>query len=85
MRANVAAGKLGVDRRVDMRRVNFLLTLAAVGIGSFGLTLWATAPRSTSSSQEDFRSDVERLASYGISGTGELINAAMSLGLSRSP
>ena len=54
------------------------------GIGSFGLTLWATAPRPTSSSQEDFRSDVERLASYGISGTGDFINAAISLGLSRS-
>ena len=82
MRADVAVRKLGVDRRVDLRRVTCLLTLAAVGIGSFGLTLWATAPRL--SSQEDFRSDVERLANYGISGRGDLINAVMSLGLSRS-
>ena len=82
MRADVAVRKLGVDRRVDMRRVTWLLTLAAVGIGSFGLTLWATAPRP--SIQEEFRSDVERLASYGISGAGEFIDAAMSLGLSRS-
>ena len=82
MRADVAVRKLGVDRRVDLRRVTCLLTLAAVGIGSFGLTLWATAPRP--SIQEEFRSDVERLANYGISGTGDLINAVMSLGLSRS-
>jgi hypothetical protein len=82
MRADVAVHKLGVDRRIDMRRVIWLLTLAAVGIGSFGLTLWATAPRP--SIQEEFRSDVERLASYGISGRGDLVNAVMSIGLYRS-
>lgn len=68
-----------------MRRVIHLLILAAIAIGSFGLTLWATAPRTTSSGSEDFRSDAERLASYSISGTSDLVEAVISLGYSRSP
>ena len=71
--------------RIDMRRITRLLTLAAVAIGSFWLTLWMTAPRPTPSGADDFRSDAERLASYSISGTTDLVEAVISLGFSRSP
>src|SRR5262245_5286989 len=67
-----------------MRRVIRLLILAAVMIGSFWLTLWMTGPRTTSSGEDDFRSDAERLASYDISSWTQLIERALSLGLSRS-
>jgi len=70
--------------RTDVRRVTRLLILAAVGIGSFALTLWATAPRTTSSGADDFRPDAERLASYSISSTPDLVEAVISLGFSRS-
>jgi hypothetical protein len=67
-----------------MRRVTRLMILAAVAICSFGLTLWATAPQPTPSGPGDLQSDVERLASYGISSQTALIEAAISLGYSRS-
>jgi hypothetical protein len=60
-----------------------IVIFAAVGIGSFWLTLWATAPTTTSSAPEDFRSDAERLASYDISSESQLIETAIWLGLSR--
>jgi hypothetical protein len=68
--------------KTDIRRVTRLLILAAVGIGSFAFTLWATAPRTTSSGADDFRSDAERLASYSISSTSDLVEAVISLGFS---
>jgi hypothetical protein len=50
---------------------------------------WMGPPKSwierISSGSEDFRSDAERLASYGISSTTALVEAVISLGLSRSP
>jgi hypothetical protein len=71
--------------RIDMRRITRLLTLAAVAIGSFWLTLWMTGPRPAPSGADGFRSDAERLASYSISGTTDLVEAVISLGFSRSP
>jgi hypothetical protein len=68
-----------------MRQVIRPLILAAVAIGSFWLTLWMTDPRTASSDSDNFRSDAERLASYDISSTSDLIQAAVSLGYSRSP
>lgn len=71
--------------RIDMRRITRLVILAAVAICSFELTLWATAPQTTPSGSGDLQSDAERLASYGISSQTALIEAAISLGYSRSP
>src|SRR5262245_47266916 len=70
--------------RIDMRRVARLMLLVAVALCSFGLTLWATAPTTAPSGSGDFHSDVERIASYGISSQTALIEAALSIGYSRS-
>jgi hypothetical protein len=73
-----------VGHKIPMRWVPRVLLFAGVMIGSFVLTLWVITPVPKLSGPEDLRSVGERLATYDISGTTQLIEAAISLGLSSS-
>jgi hypothetical protein len=77
----VASGMMAID----LRYLRFSAALAAAAIGAFVVTLWATQPRSPPASAGDARSDGEKLASYRISSTTDLIEAVVAAGLATSP
>jgi hypothetical protein len=75
-----AVGGYGIAQRWITR----ILMFSAVGLGSFVLALWVIFPKPTPTGPQGLRYDSERLASYSISSTSDLVEAVISLGLHRS-
>jgi hypothetical protein len=68
---------------IDLGQLRFIAALVAAAIGGFVVTLWVTQPR-TPTAPADVRADDEKLGSYKILNSGDLIEAAVGIGLASS-